>query len=69
MKETILGGLVVVGIVLLTIFASWGILNLFVYAIMWCFGLEYTFLIGTGIWLTIVLFYLLFGDLNKIRSK
>ena len=40
---------------------SWGVVSFFVWLICLCFGIKFTFLIATGVWLILFLLCLVFG--------
>lgn len=45
----------VIAVLFVAAFASWGICALFVWLISLCFGFEFTWLVATGVWLALLL--------------
>lgn len=54
---------ILLGILLVIFIAavSWAIVNFLVWLICLCFGLSYSLLIGTGVWLVIILIRWIFS--------
>lgn len=53
--------LLVIFIIVLMCGLSWSIVSGFVWLICLCFGIQFNFLISTGIWLILLLLNLVFG--------
>jgi hypothetical protein len=49
------GIIALVLLVIIVLVASWGLTNLIVWLIFLCFGWEFSLLVGTGIWLVLLL--------------
>lgn len=46
---------------------SWAITCMFVFLICLCFGVQFTFMIGTGVWLTLCMLKVALGVNNKSK--
>lgn len=55
MFKAIVALVTVVVVLALVAAASWGICAVFVWLISLCFGFEFTWLIATGVWLSLML--------------
>lgn len=66
MKEV----LIMIGFALLALVCSWAVVSLVYWLITLCFGLDWSLLHGTGIWLIMLLVSMAFGTTGvKITSK
>lgn len=62
--------LIIIGAVLLGLVISWAVVSFFYWLITLCFGLDWSLLHGTGVWLIMVLVGMVFGTAGvKITSK
>lgn len=50
---------------ILVLAISWGLINLLVWLASLCFGFEFTFLIGTGVWLVGLILRWIFSAANN----